>query len=119
VPSGRVRAAPGRASPAGSKGVAKAEVDEARPLVAEADVDARHERLAERDARAASVAPAEVVVGRRDRRDRLAELAGDVLLVEEYPTRVAERHAVDLHLPDVEEVEVEELQSVLGVHHHV
>src|SRR5262249_49966414 len=102
----------------GSKGGAEYQVDEARLLVAAADVDPRHQRFAERDPRAASVAPAKLVVGRRDRGDRLAELSGDLPIGHKHSTRIAEGHAVDLNLPDVVEIKVEELQPIFRVHHH-
>src|SRR5205814_1911423 len=87
------------------------EIYEPPLLVAEADVDARHERRRQGNAKPAAVAVAE---GARDAADDgvvQPEFAPELVVADEDAACFGEGHAVETDVPPVEEVELRDLED--------
>src|SRR5207244_8766915 len=94
------------------------EIYEPPLLVAEADVDACHERRRQGDAKPAAVAVAE---GARDAADDgvvQPEFAPELVVADEDAACFAESHAVETDVPPVEEIELRELEAIFAAQEH-
>src|SRR5262245_45083326 len=100
------------------KRVSERQIHEALLLLAEADVDAGDEGARQRESHPAAVAVAEVVLHVLDRGLFRPDVGDQLVVRDEDAAGLAEDRPVDEHVPEVEEVELEELCAILrGAEH--